>query len=42
MTLFADEADRFERAYEALEGAIEVGPAGSPIYRLPLVIDRLT
>ena len=23
-------------------GAVAVGPAGTPIYRLPLVIDRIT
>ncbi|MFG1698199.1 thymidine phosphorylase [Nonomuraea sp. NPDC049309] len=39
MTLHADEAQRFERALEALEGAYEVGAAAEE--RLPLVIDRI-
>ncbi|GAB2915680.1 thymidine phosphorylase [Nonomuraea fastidiosa] len=40
MTLHADEAQRFERALEALEGAYEVGEAAEE--RLPLIIDRIT
>ena len=27
---------------EALKGAVQIGPVGTPIYRLPLVIDRIT
>jgi len=42
LTLFTDEPDRFAGAHEALAGAVEVRPAGTPVYRLPLVIDRLT
>jgi thymidine phosphorylase len=42
LTLFTDEAARFAGAHEALTGAVVVGPAGSTIDRLPLVIDRLT
>ncbi|MGI5161105.1 thymidine phosphorylase [Microbispora sp. CA-102843] len=41
MTLYADEAGRFERALQALEGAYEIGDQdGAGL--LPLVIDRLT
>ncbi len=42
LTLFTDDEDRFEGAKEALTGAVQVGPVGTPIYRLPLVIDRIT
>ena len=42
MTLYTDEAPRFALALEALEGAVTVGPVGSTIERLPLIIDRLT
>jgi thymidine phosphorylase len=42
MTLFTDDPARFEGAEEALDGAVAVGPPGTPIYRLPLVIDRIT
>jgi thymidine phosphorylase len=41
MTLYTDEPVRFALALEALEGAVDVGPAGSTIERLPLVVDRL-
>jgi thymidine phosphorylase len=41
MTLHADEAARFERALEALDGAYEVGETSDPSL-LPLVIDRIT
>ncbi len=40
MTLYADEAARFDRALQALEGAFEIGEDGLGL--LPLVIDRLT
>jgi thymidine phosphorylase len=42
MTLYTDDEERFAGAQEALEGAVQVGPVGTPIYRLPLVIDRIT
>ena len=42
MTLYTDEAPRFALAHEALEGAVDIGPEGSTIDRLPLIIDRLT
>ncbi|MEU6407475.1 thymidine phosphorylase [Microbispora sp. NPDC046933] len=41
MTLYADEAARFDRALQALEGAYEIGD-GDGVALLPLVIDRLT
>ncbi|MEV4461099.1 thymidine phosphorylase, partial [Microbispora sp. NPDC049633] len=41
MTLYADEAGRFDRALQALEGAYEIGEDGGADL-LPLVIDRLT
>jgi thymidine phosphorylase len=41
MTLFTDEMPRFALAQQALEGAVTVGPAGSTIERLPLIIDRI-
>ncbi|PDP86302.1 thymidine phosphorylase [Glycomyces fuscus] len=39
-TLHADEAERFERAAQALEGAFEIDPEGGYEAR-PLVIDRI-
>ncbi|MEU8172970.1 thymidine phosphorylase [Microbispora hainanensis] len=41
MTLYADEAARFDRALQALEGAYEIGEDGGADL-LPLVIDRIT
>jgi thymidine phosphorylase len=41
LTMFADDAARFALAQQALEGAVDVGPAGSTIERLPLIIDRI-
>ncbi|GAB3152317.1 thymidine phosphorylase [Microbispora hainanensis] len=41
MTLYADEAARFDRALQALEGAYEIGEDGGAD-PLPLVIDRIT
>ncbi|MEN3535450.1 thymidine phosphorylase [Microbispora sp. ZYX-F-249] len=41
MTLYADEAGRFDRALQALEGAYEIGEDGGADL-LPLVIDRIT
>ncbi|ADH68640.1 MULTISPECIES: thymidine phosphorylase [Nocardiopsis] len=41
-TLHADEAERFERAAEALEGAFDIEPEGGAGYEArPLVIDRI-
>ncbi|TLP62210.1 thymidine phosphorylase [Microbispora triticiradicis] len=41
MTLYADEAGRFDRALQALDGAYEIGVDGGADL-LPLVIDRVT
>ncbi|MFC9969365.1 thymidine phosphorylase [Spirillospora sp. NPDC127200] len=41
LTLYADEASRFERALESLEGAYEIAEGGEPDL-LPLVIDRIS
>jgi thymidine phosphorylase len=41
MTLFTDEEPRFALAMEALADAVAVGPVGSAVDRLPLVIDRI-
>ncbi|MDI1288653.1 MAG: thymidine phosphorylase [bacterium] len=41
MTLFTDDAARFDRARDALVGAVEVGAVGSTIERLPLVVGRV-
>jgi thymidine phosphorylase len=42
LTLHADDAGRFERALEALDGAVEIGEeaAGGP-EALPLIVDRI-
>jgi len=40
LTLYTDEPARFERALQALDGAITIEPGGSPDL-LPLVIDRI-
>ena len=42
LTLHTDQAQRFDFAREALADAIAVGPVGSPVDRLPLVLERLT
>jgi thymidine phosphorylase len=42
MTLFTDESSRFPSARQALVGAAAVGPEGSTIERLPLVVGRLS
>ncbi len=42
LTMLTDDEDRFEGALEALKGAVQIGPVGTQIYRLPLVIDRIT
>jgi thymidine phosphorylase len=40
-TLHADETARFERAKEALEGAIEISESGFVAERLPLIIEKI-
>lgn len=42
MTLHTDEDSRIAGALEALLPGIVVGPAGSPVDRLPLIIERIT
>ena len=41
LTLHTDEAARFTRAVEALEGGYSIGSKDAPINRLPLVIERI-
>jgi thymidine phosphorylase len=41
MTLHTDEAERFARALEALEGAVFIAPEGSRPGLLPLVVERI-
>jgi thymidine phosphorylase len=40
-TLLTDDADRFERALESLEGGYDIADAGSAFEPSPLVIDRI-
>lgn len=40
-TLHTDEPARFERAQEALTGAVRISSAGEKIERLPLVLERI-
>ena len=42
LTLHTDDAKRFARAQAALEGAVEVAPAGSPYAGKPIIIDRVS
>lgn len=41
LTLHTDTPERFERAVDALDGAVVVAPPGTPVRRTPLVIDRV-
>jgi thymidine phosphorylase len=41
MTLHTDTPEKFERAIEALDGAISIAPAGTRPDRPPLIIDRI-
>ncbi|HEY4898445.1 MAG TPA: thymidine phosphorylase, partial [Candidatus Nanopelagicaceae bacterium] len=41
-TLHTDEALRFERALEALEGAVRISSTGEKVNRLPLIIEKIT
>jgi thymidine phosphorylase len=41
MTLFTDEAQRIPQAMEALDGAVDIGPAGSSAPGLPLIVERI-
>ena len=42
LTLYADDAQRFPQALEALDGMIEIGPIGSAVHRMPLILDRIS
>jgi thymidine phosphorylase len=42
LTLHTDEPERFDRAVAALDGAIEVAPAGTPYQPTALVLDRIS
>jgi hypothetical protein len=39
--LYTDDENRFAGALSALVGATDIGPTGTPITRLPLVIERI-
>ena len=41
LTLHADDATRFARALEDLEGGVEIADEGTAVERLPLVLDRI-
>ena len=41
LTLHTDDERRFSTAMQALEGAIVIGPAGAPVNRLPLILERI-
>ncbi len=41
LTLHTDEADRFDRAIEALTGGYQIGGKDDEVKRLPLVIERI-
>lgn len=41
-TLHTDEAPRFERALEALAGAVRISDSGEVVERLPLIIEKIS
>ena len=41
LTLHTDEPERFDRAQDALQGAITIAPEGTTVERTPIVIDRV-
>jgi thymidine phosphorylase len=41
LTLHTDTPERFDRAQDALEGAITIAPEGTGVERSPLVLDRI-
>ena len=41
-TLHTDESPRFERALEALQGAVRISSTGEKVDRLPLIIEKIT
>jgi thymidine phosphorylase len=41
-TLHTDDSPRFERALEALQGAVRISSTGEQVDRLPLIIEKIT
>lgn len=41
-TLHTDEPERFERATEALDGAVRISDSGEQTQRLPLILEKIT
>ena len=41
-TLHTDDSPRFERALEALQGAVRISSTGEQVERLPLIIEKIT
>ena len=41
LTLHTDEPERFDRAQDALQGAVTIAPEGTAVERTPIVIDRI-
>jgi len=41
-TLHTDEPERFERATEALDGAVRISDSGEKTQRLPLILEKIT
>ena len=41
-TLHTDDAPRFERALEALQGAVRISSTGEKVDRLPLILERIS
>jgi thymidine phosphorylase len=41
-TLHTDDAPRFERALEALKGAVRISSSGEKVNRLPLIIEKIS
>jgi thymidine phosphorylase len=41
LTLHTDDAERFARALADLDGGVEIADEGTPVNRLPLVLDRI-
>ena len=41
LTLHTDTPDRFDRAQDALQGAVTIAAEGTTVERTPIVIDRI-
>ena len=41
-TLHTDESPRFERALDALKGAVRISSTGEKVERLPLILEKIT